>query len=488
MSMALHGLAAACHRADCENALAMHFPRHRRHLRALVVGLWTACASPVLAEPANTPAPAPSASPTPAAEPAPAPAGTTSEAAAATTPEATAAPAAAPPPASTDADLAAFQSAVATDAAESAGSKSDVAASAASAPAAASGSVLNPDISVIADFALAGYSRKHTLQAGAHDPALNGFNFQALELTLGAAVDPYFRFDSNIVFDLGGVDVEQAYATTLDLPAQLQMRTGLFLTRFGRANPTHPHAWDYADQPFMLSRVFGGEGNRGVGAELSWLSPLPWYVELVSSVTTATGANTSRSFYGATDHTVDGLADLLYVTAIKQFFPLSDDWSLAWGLSGAFGPNDRGRDTRTEIYGTDLYLKWRPLHASGSQMVTLHAEAIYRRRDVSYTTLQDAGGFASLLWRFAQRWAVASRYELGTATVDEDFHARLDYLDPQATRSRQRVTANLTHYPTEFSRLRLQGSVDMPNYLAQPIWGVLLSLEVAVGAHGAHAF
>jgi hypothetical protein len=385
-------------------------------------------------------------------------------------------------------DLAAWNAALAAD-------SSQTTAVAANAPQADAGgqpatatSALNPDISAIADFALAAYSKRHNLQLGAHDPSLNGFNFQALELALGAAVDPYFRFDSNIVFNTTEVDVEEAYATTLDLPAQLQVRAGQFLTRFGRANPTHPHTWDYADQPFALTRVFGGEGNRGIGSELSWLSPLPWYVELVASATTASGAASSRSFYGGSGRGVNGPADLLYVTSIKQFFPLSDAWSLAWGLSGAFGPNAQGKDMRTEVYGTDLYLKWRPLRAGSVQTVSLHAEMIYRRREIPWTTLQDYNSFASLLWRFAQRWSVASRYEWGSAALDDGFHTRPDYLDPQVTAERQRVTASLSHYPTEFSRLRLQGSVDLPKYLPAPIWAGLLSLEIAIGAHGAHAF
>src|SRR6185369_10395915 len=98
-------------------------------------------------------------------------------------------------------------------------------------------------------------------------------------------------------------------------------------------NPTHPHTWNFVDQPFAIGRVFGADGNRGLGAELSFLTPLPWYVELVGSVTRANGASTARSFFGGSDLAVESPADLLYVTAIKQFFPLGDNWSLAWGVS-----------------------------------------------------------------------------------------------------------------------------------------------------------
>jgi hypothetical protein len=347
---------------------------------------------------------------------------------------------------------------------------------------------MNPDISLIADVAAAYFSERENLQAGAHDPARSGFNLQQLELAVGAAVDPYFRFDANLVFNLSEVEIEEAYATTLDLPWRLQARAGQFLTRFGRSNPSHLHSWDFVDQPFALSRIFGGEGNRGLGLELSWLSPLPWYVELVSSAIHASGEGTSRSFYAADDLVVDGFQDLQYVAAIKQFFPLSDDWSLAWGLSGAFGPNATGRNKRSEVYGTDVYLKWRPISYRSHQIVSLHAEWFYRRRHVPDATLQDANGFVAMTWRFAMRWGLAARYEFGSASVDQDFDRIADDLDPDWTESRHRVSANTSFWPTEFSRLRLQGSVDVPRWREHAVVAVVLALEVITGAHGAHVF
>lgn len=155
-------------------------------------------------------------------------------------------------------------------------------------------------------------------------------------------MDPYFRFDANIVFELFEVEIEEVYATTLDLPALLQVRAGQFLTRFGRINSTHLHSWDFVDQPFAIGRIFGPEGNRGLGVELSWLAPLPWYVELVGSVTEASGEATAGSF-GSSDLGVDSPLDFQYTGAIKQFWPLRGDTSLAIGLSAATAPNATGR-------------------------------------------------------------------------------------------------------------------------------------------------
>src|SRR5262249_45253495 len=94
----------------------------------------------------------------------------------------------------------------------------------------------NPDLSFIADFALAAFSHGN-LQQGGHDPKENGFNLQALEMAASADVDPYFKFNTNIVFAKDSVEVEEAYATRLGLPTSWRLRAGNFPPRFGRTNP-----------------------------------------------------------------------------------------------------------------------------------------------------------------------------------------------------------------------------------------------------------
>lgn len=339
---------------------------------------------------------------------------------------------------------------------------------------------MNPDISVILDVAGAAFSGKPD-QRGGHDPSKNGFNLQQLELSIGSVVDPYWRFDGNLVFSQYGVEVEEAYATSTALPANLQLRAGQFLTRFGRLNSTHPHSWEFVDQPLVLGKFFGGEGNRGLGAELSWLSPLPWYLEVVGSASEAHGASTARSFYGSNDLGVLSPADLQVTGAVKQFFPFGSDWSLAWGLSGAFGPNPTGRTNRTEIYGTDLYLKYRPLRDGDWTTISLTTEAMARRRQVPGSVLADEGLYTTLFWRFDQRWGVAARHEAVTGVAG-------DALDPEWTGTRQRTSANVTYWPTEFSRIRLQASADAPTWQAAPVYGVFLAFETVIGAHGPHHF
>lgn len=386
-------------------------------------------------------------------------------------PAADAAPPAKPEP--TAAELAEIEAALGSDASEAAASPR------AAAPPVVSS--FNPDIGVVLDLAAGWFSQDENLQTGGHDPTKNGFNLQQLELSIGKAVDPYFRFDSNLAFSQEGVEIEEAYATTLALPANLQVRAGQFLTRFGRLNPTHVHAWDFVDQPFAIGRVFGGEGNRGLGVEVSYLTPAPFFLELVGSVTDANGEGSARSFGGAADLPVETPRDFEGMVAAKEFFELSDDWSLALGQSVATGPNGTGRDTRTNVMGVDLYLKYRPITFASDTIVAVQSEWLYRRRQTPAGVLTDATGYAYVFWRFAKRWGTAARYEVGTGNAGDD-------LDPAWVDDRHRVSVNLTFWPTEFSRLRLQGSVDDPTWQANPIWAAFLAAEFTVGAHGAHKF
>lgn len=375
-------------------------------------------------------------------------------------------------------ELQALEAALAADEEDDAGEVNLAAAT--PAPAGASATTVSMDIAFILDVAGAWFSEE-SLQVGAHDPRVTGFNFQQLEMSLGASVDPYFRFDANLVFAPFGVEVEEAYASTLALPGNLKLRAGQFLTRMGRLNATHPHSWSFLDQPIVNGKFFGGEGSRGLGVELSWLTPLPWYVDVIGAATMADGECCARSFYGGDNLGVDSPEDLLYTARVEQFFPLGESLSLLWGLSAQFGPNASGQQNRSEIYGSDLYLRYRPLASTSRTTVSLQLEGLFRSRQVPDDVLQDAGGRAELVWGITPRWETGARYEFTSGVED-------DPLDPDWTSERQRIAVQGTFYPSHFSRLRLQPSIDLPAWRDDPIYAVMLGLEVLVGAHGAHAF
>ena len=349
------------------------------------------------------------------------------------------------------------------------------------------------------------------LQAGGHDPNRNGFTVQNVELSLGATVDPYFDGQANLIFliDTEGetvVELEEAFLTTRNLPWGLQVKGGQFFTEFGRQNPQHPHTWDFVDQPVVLSRFFGGDGLRSQGARVSWFAPTPWYSELYFGAQNANG-ETVTSFLAAgagedpsepetmgghplIDRTARDQSDLLYSARWLNGFDLSETLSMNLGFSGLKGPNAGGRSTNTTIIGTDVYFKWQPAYVQrGFPFVSWHTEVLQRRYEVgeldepTQETLKDWGVFSQALWGFRPGWVAGLRAEFAESDGGEGREE-----DPLRDQ-RKRLSPNLTWYPSEYSKLRLQYNRDWAEHLdGGSADSLFLQLEFSLGSHMAHIF
>ena len=361
-------------------------------------------------------------------------------------------------------------------------------------------------------FALAYSSDKHLdqIEVGDHDPMQRGFNARNIELAFDGAVDPYFEGFANIVFKLDNdnntdVEVEEAFMQTTSLPFNLQLKGGQFFAAFGRINPTHPHTWDFADYPIVAGRFLGPDGLRGVGAQVSWIVPVPWYSQLILGVQNGRG-ETGYSFRNpgdngiffdrqTTDREIRGLEDFVWVPRWENSVDLSPTQVVLAGVSGAFGSNETGGTARTQIYGADLLYKWKSANAEGGfPFVKWQTEFMYRRfeagRGVNESfpeaeTFNDWGLYSQVLWGFKKGWVAGIRGDYYDAE-DSKF---TDDIDRQ---SRSRISANLTWYPTEFSKIRLQYNHDFLDetfFLAgRDVDSVFLQFEFILGAHGAHKF
>src|SRR5882724_2332831 len=314
----------------------------------------------------------------------------------------------------------------------------------------------------------------HNIEVGDHDPQQRGFNARNTELAFDGAVDPYFEGFANIVFKLDNdneaeVEVEEAFMQTTNLPYNLQLKAGQFFAAFGRLNPVHPHAWEFVDTPLVNGLFLGPDGLRGVGAQTSWTLPLPWYSQLIFASQNGRGS-TGFSFRNpgddgmffdrmTTDREARGLQDFVWIPRFENSFNLSDTQTVLAGVSGAFGSNETGADSRTQIYGADLLYKWKSSHAEGGfPFVKWQTEFMYRRFQAGHgandsfpvaETFHDWGLYSQVLWGFKKGWVAGIRGDY-VHMQDSEF---TDDLDRQ---SRWRISANLTWYPTEFSKIRLQ--------------------------------
>src|SRR5438552_3447503 len=361
-------------------------------------------------------------------------------------------------------------------------------------------------------FALAGSSARDLshIEVGDHDPQQRGFNARNIELAFDGAVDPYFEGFANIVFKLDNdneteVEVEEAFMQTTNLPFGLQLKGGQFFAAFGRINPTHPHTWDFADDPLVHGRLLGPDGLRGVGAQISWTLPTPWYSQLILASQNGRGS-TGFSFRNPGDNgifcgreptarEVRGLQDLVWIPRWENSVDLSPTQVVLAGVSGAFGSNETGANARTQIYGADVFYKWKSAHAeAGFPFVKWQSELMYRRFqagrgvDESFPvaeTFHDWGLYSQVLWGFRKGWVAGVR---GDYLHMQDSR----FTDDPDRQTRWRISANLSWYPTEFSKLRLQYNHDFLEsnfFLAdRQVDSVFLQFEFILGAHGAHKF
>ena len=331
--------------------------------------------------------------------------------------------------------------------------------------------LLLPDISAIGSFSGAYDSydvRGRSPRTGPFGPAGKPTpRFDELELGLQSIVDPYARADAFISFTPDGVDVEEAYLTTLNLPAGLQLRAGKFFSPVGRQNQQHPHVWDFVDAPLAATRLVATDVLSGAGLDVAWLAPLPWFTELHLA------AQGTRPF------DVPGAeARLTGVARLLQYFSLGEAATLGVGVSAARRDEASGGGF-SDLGAVDAYVRFRPV--ASRAYLALQGELFARKFRNVEAGRSDAGGYAQAFWRHDPYFGWGFRYD--QAPVGPFFGS----VPTAADGTERRYGAVASWFPSEFQRLRLQVSYDR-RPAGQDGVEVLLALEFGVGAHGAHPF
>jgi hypothetical protein len=382
----------------------------------------------------------------------------------------------------------------------------------------------NPDISIITDFALVGTSRDDEsaqtlaipgfLDETDREGKSRGINFNYLELAFNASVDPYLDFFGVVTVAPGGVEVEEAYVDTRQLPFGFQLRIGKMLSSFGRLNGMHKHYWDFYDTPLVYESFIGGEGLKNPGLRLSWTAPIDFLLQAnfevfqgvfdESPTFNAVGYDLTAS-NGVRFSATTPFVPALFVGSLKTSLDFGDHVFLL-GASAMYGHSAQARieDQPTDmvfnapgavLYDAELTYKYL---ISSYRSITWQSEylgrissgdlALHSDGYMHHQSMHQGGFYTQLIWRFDQpgRWRVGARFDLlaqNSLTIDDVKQPLPDRL--------HRTTAMLEFSPTEFSRFRLQYAYDRSRYLdgeQKPIHEVLLQMNIAVGPHGAHSF
>jgi len=289
-----------------------------------------------------------------------------------------------------------------------------------------------------------------------------GFNLNYAEVAMYSAVDPYF--DAFAIFHMQSTEfeIDEAYVSTRDLPYGLKVKAGKFKSAFGRYNEKHQHAWEFSEQPLVYAGFFGPEGLSDPGVQFQWVAPTDTY--LMVGVEAMQGTNEQSFGYEKTNN--------LYNTYLKSSVDVSDDTSVLAGASYIHGKNAEGN---TDMYAADLTVQ---TQLDSYSSLAWQSEYIYRNKEQDAQTARQDGMYSQLVYKINQNYSVGGRYDILMKNNLGD--SNLDM-----------YTAMVEYKPFEFSRFRLEYSMDKSKYYGgeqKDVQQLMLELNIAVGAHGAHSY
>jgi hypothetical protein len=302
-----------------------------------------------------------------------------------------------------------------------------------------------PEIGALLD--VVGSSTQSSLDEEGNDR----FSVRALELVLGHDVDPYSRLDATIAFsDEEGVELEEAYATIMDLPGGTRARLGRIRPLLGKASPRHADTLETVDHPRWIQHYFGVEGMSKSGLELSGFLPLSGEVRTyqLSGGILEGGAGEEGEIFGETKRRPT------FYSHLANAWDFGDSGDAELGATYLLGSADEDSAYEVNAFGVDLTFRYRP-HVR--QKITWQSEALFQRRSAAtfqsemgdeFSARQHPWGVYSLLeYRFAEQWAIGARYDWVEPINNDEFHNR----DAEIA-----WTSYLTFFQSEFARWRIQ--------------------------------
>jgi hypothetical protein len=320
--------------------------------------------------------------------------------------------------------------------------------------------VFNPDTSVIGNF-LGHAGQRNDIEFG--DDRRAPFRLDEAEIAFEAFVDPYAKAKFFFSVTPEGIDVEEGYANFIALPYGLTAKVGKMKSLFGKDNTWHTHVRPWADQPLVIHNFFGDEGLNDSGVSVSKTFDNPWnaYIEATGE---AFSGNVENVFHRQSQN------DLFYNTHLKVFRDLTENNNLEVGTSYATGKLDGGVNS---FAGVDVTYRWKPLSQGLYKSFIARMEAIANDNPGFDRKLK--GFYASADYQLGQRWFTGVRIDAADRAAADIVHDR-------------GISATLTFWPSEFSQLR--GQLRRTHYgdIDRSVTELLLQLQFAIGAHGAHTF
>jgi len=346
--------------------------------------------------------------------------------------------------------------------------------------------------------------------------ASNGFNLNYAEMLFHGTLNPSLDADAVFHFTEEGVEIEEAYITRSNLPYNLRVRGGKFLSEFGRLNNQHHHEWSFSDMPLVYEAFLGLHGINEIGAQLQWVAPTSHY--LMFGFEALQGKNASmfgqtaihNPYIGQEEEVLSASANQpsLLVGYVKTAADI-DNTTILVGASIAHGNSRQdhfGDETpyafsgKSDLYGMDLTL----IHRFGNDRSLMwQSEWLYRNMEgthisdldddlltpdeLVYSSMeaQQAGYYSQLVYSPDHSWKIGARYDniyqndisLPTAFTPENmdqYSAMIEYSTSESARYRLQYT----HSNALFNEEGIRQNLD----------SLIFSFNLTLGEHSDHEF
>jgi hypothetical protein len=337
-----------------------------------------------------------------------------------------------------------------------------------------------------------------------------GFFLGESEITLSANIDHLFYGQGTFSIHDGTVEAEEAFFQTTSLGHGLTGKAGRFFSGIGYENTQHQHNWDFVDDA-LVQQAFLGPNFTVDGLQISWIAPLPLYVELG-----AEGGKPVGFPFPTSDHNANGFQVATLFARIGGDIGVSNSYLFgAWGLDAknsvadqpiGFVDNLTGVSNlmtggNTRLYGVDFVYKWAPEGDRANRNFKLIAEWMHRSFDGTLTyaaggpgtqvgdfSPSQSGWFIQGVYQFEPAWRVGLRYgqlDEGSYDLGPGLVGAPGLVAPSFTP--KRGSAMIDWSPSEFSRIRLQYNQDR-SQIGITDNQIYLQYILSLGTHGAHKF
>ena len=336
--------------------------------------------------------------------------------------------------------------------------------------ASAGSKIFNPDVGMIGNFISATGQSRGGSEAIAPIPFAT---LQESEASFQAIVDPYARADFFLAIGEEGIEVEEGYVTFPTLPGGLLVKVGKMRANFGRLNAFHNHTLPWIDRPLAMYNLLGGSpldpdtGIKDAGVSVSRLIPAgKLFLEATGEVFRGDSGTVFKS---------SRRSDFSTVEHFRAYADFTEQTNIEIGGSYARGHNELGSDFVTQLYSTDVTLRWRPLSRAIYRSLAARTELFWSRREQLLSMQSAFGGYASLDYGFRRRWFAGARYDWSERATN----AAIQDLGTSAV---------LTFWPSEFSQVRGQYRRTRYGDDDRVANELLFQVLFTIGAHGAHPF